>query len=85
MASDEAIVSLSRPWSILAAHWLQVVILTIAFVFAYAAVVVAERDLRRQGHAAHARPHSLGIQAGHRGGKRCGCYFGTCDPHFPRR
>src|SRR6266404_7520132 len=39
MTSEEAIVSWSRPWSILAAHWLQIVILTIAFVFAYAVVV----------------------------------------------
>jgi hypothetical protein len=39
MASEEAIVSLSRPWSILAAHWLQVTILTAAFALAYAVVV----------------------------------------------
>src|SRR5229473_3118610 len=39
MASEEAIVSLSRPWSILAAHWLQVGILTAVFVLAYAVVV----------------------------------------------
>src|SRR6266404_2654470 len=39
MASEEAIVSLSRPWSILAAHWLQVAVLTAAIAFAYAVVV----------------------------------------------
>jgi hypothetical protein len=39
MASEEAIVSLSRPLSILAAHWLQVAILTAAFTLAYAVVV----------------------------------------------
>jgi hypothetical protein len=39
MASEEATVSLSRPWSILAAHWLQVAILTAAFALAYAVVV----------------------------------------------
>ena len=39
MASEEAIVSLSRPWSILAAHWLQIAILTAVFALAYAVVV----------------------------------------------
>ena len=39
MASEEAIVSLSRPWSILAAHWLQVAVLTAAIAFVYAVVV----------------------------------------------
>ena len=39
MASEEATVSLSRPWSILAAHWLQVVLLTAAFALAYAVMV----------------------------------------------
>ena len=39
MASDEAIISLSRPWSILAAHWLQVAILTAGFALAYGIVV----------------------------------------------
>lgn len=39
MTSEEAIVSLSRPWSIVTAHWLQVAVLTIAFALAYAVVV----------------------------------------------
>lgn len=39
MASDEASVSWSRPWSILGAHWIQVAILTAAFALAYAVVV----------------------------------------------
>jgi len=39
MANEQATVSLSRPWAILAAHWLQVVILTAAFALAYAVVV----------------------------------------------
>ena len=38
MDSDEATISLGRPWSILAAHWLQVAILTAAFALAYAVV-----------------------------------------------
>src|SRR5438876_655364 len=39
MASEEAAVSLSRPWLILTAHWLQVAVLTAAFALAYAVVV----------------------------------------------
>jgi len=39
MPSDEAIVSLSRPWSIVTAHWLQVAVLTTAFALAYAVFV----------------------------------------------
>ena len=38
MASEEGTVSLSRPWSILTAHWLQVAVLTTAFALAYAFV-----------------------------------------------
>jgi hypothetical protein len=39
MASEEATISLSRPWSILATHWLQVAIFAAAFALAYAVVV----------------------------------------------
>src|SRR5215470_6132783 len=39
MTSEEAIL-LPKPWSIVTAHWLQVVILTAAFALAYAAVVL---------------------------------------------
>ncbi len=39
MASEEASVSLSKPWSILAAHWLQVIVLAAAFAVAYALLV----------------------------------------------
>ena len=85
MTSDEATVSLSRPWSILAAHWFQVAILTVAFALACAAVVwlnatyVARATLRTPDLTVS------GIQAGRRSGKRCGCYFGACNPQFPRR
>jgi hypothetical protein len=40
MASEETVVSLTRPWSILLAHWLQVAILTVVFAVAYAVVVL---------------------------------------------
>ncbi len=39
MASEEAALSLSRPWSILAAHWLQVMVLAAAFAVFYALLV----------------------------------------------
>ncbi len=39
MANEETAVSLSRPWSILAAHWLQVAVLAAAFALFYGLVV----------------------------------------------
>ena len=39
MADEQATVSLSRPWTVLTTHWLQVAALTVAFALAYAVVV----------------------------------------------